>query len=91
MRPYLVVGFILTLVIALEVGGVERFPSAEHLAAGTVPRVHASGGKSRYGRTRQDVDRYPKWAYFEAGDVVARYHRYQAHRQRHVSRLRRGS
>jgi len=48
------------VVIALEVGDVERFPDVEHLAsyAGMVPRVHSSGGKTRYGRTRQDVNRY---------------------------------
>jgi transposase len=81
------VGFILAVVIALEVGDVGRFPDGEHLAsyAGMVPRVHASGGKARYGRTRQDVNRYLKWAYSEAGNVVARYHR--VHPQWHVSRL----
>lgn len=79
------VGFILAVVIALEVGDVGRFPGAEHLAsyAGTVPRVHASGGKA--GRTRQDVNRYLKWAYIEAGNVVARYHKIHPHR--HVSQL----
>ena len=49
------------------------------------PRVHASGGKVRYGRTRQDVNRYLKWAYSEAGNVVARY--YKDHPRRHVSVL----
>lgn len=83
------VGFILAVVIGLEVGDVGRFPSAEHLAsyAGTVPRVHASGGKTRYGRTRQDVNQYLKGAYFEAGNVVARHHKHPTHRKRHVSRL----
>ena len=67
------VGFILATVIALEVGDVERFPGPEHVAsyAGMTPRVHASGGKVRYGRTRQDVNRYLKWAYSEAANVVA--------------------
>jgi transposase len=47
------VGFILGVVILTEVGDVERFPSASHLAsyAGMTPRVHASGGRVRYGRT----------------------------------------
>ena len=81
------VGFILAVVMALEVGDVGRFPDAEHLAsyAGMVPRVHSSGGKTRYGRTRQDVNRYLKWAYSEAGNVVARHHK--AHPHRHVSLL----
>jgi len=81
------VGFILATVIALEVGDVGRFPGPEKLAsyAGMVPRVHSSGGKTRYGRTRQDVNWYLKWAYSEAGNVVARYH--EIHPRRHVSLL----
>src|SRR5438445_1758976 len=41
------VGLTLAVVIALEVGDVARFPTAEKLAAyaGTTPRVHASGGR----------------------------------------------
>jgi len=36
----------------LEIGKVERFPSAAHLAsyAGLVPRVYASGGHTRMGK-----------------------------------------
>ena len=80
-------GFILATVIALEVGNVERFLGPGHLAsyAGMVPRVQASGGKVRYSRTRQDVNRYLKWAYTEAANVVARFHR--THSERHVSQL----
>ena len=46
------IGFILGVVILSEVGDIERFPSVEHIAsyAGTTPRVHASGGKVRYGQ-----------------------------------------
>jgi len=44
------VGPILGAVMALEIGQVERFPSAEHLAAyaGTIPRVHTPAG-TRFG------------------------------------------
>ena len=47
--PY--VGRILSMVMTLEIGKVERFPSAAHLAsyAGLVPRVHSSGGHTRLG------------------------------------------
>src|SRR5207249_4750177 len=57
------VGLILAVVIALEIGDVARFATAEKLAAyaGTTPRVHASGGKTRFGRLRPDVNRYLKW------------------------------
>lgn len=81
------VGFILAVVIALEVGDISRFPRAEQLAAyaGTTPRVHASGDKIRYGRLRPDVNRYLKWAFVEAANAV---NRHRAHwPQRHVSRL----
>jgi transposase len=81
------VGVILAATIALEVGDVRRFPSAERLAsyAGTTPRVHASGDRVRYGRTRPDVNRYLKWAFAEAGNSVAVNHR--SCPERHVSQL----
>jgi len=83
------VGFILAVVIALEVGDVQRFFSASHLAsyAGTTPRVHASGGRVRHGRVRQDVNRYLKWAFTEAANVVCRNRQRPGWRQRHVSQL----
>ena len=66
------VGPILSIVIALEIGDVERFASAERLAsyAGKVPRVKSSGGKTYYGRVRPDVNRYLKWAFTEAANVI---------------------
>jgi len=81
------VGEILSTTIVLEVGDVSRFPSPEHLASysGTTPRVHASGDKTRYGRLRQDVNRYLKWAFIEAANVVALHHRRWP--DRHVSQL----
>jgi transposase len=81
------IGPILSPVIALEVGDVSRFPDAEHLAsyAGTTPRVHSSGDKTRYGRLRADVNRYLKWAFVEAANSIALHHR--SHPERHVSRL----
>jgi transposase len=81
------VGLILAVVIALEVGDVTRFPTAEKLAgyAGTTPKVIASGGKVRYGHLRPDVNRYLKWAFIEAANAIC-IHRRRAPR-RHVSRL----
>ena len=81
------VAFILGVVILTEVGDVERFPSSSHLAsyAGMTPRVHASGGHIRYGRTRPDVNHYLKWAYAEAANVTMMHRR--RHPQQHVSRL----
>jgi transposase len=81
------VGVILAATIALEIGEVQRFPSAMHLAsyAGTTPRVKASGGKVRYGRLRVDVNRYLKWAFAEAANSVAVNHKRCP--DRHVSQL----
>ncbi len=81
------VGFILAIVITLEVGDVTRFASTEKFAAygGTTPRVHASGGKTRFGPLRSDVNHYLKWAFVEAATVICRHRR--RHPKRHVSRL----
>lgn len=81
------VGFILGVVILLEVGDVRRFPRSAQLAAyaGTTPRVHASGGKIRYGPLRPDVNRYLKWAFVEAAHVICRRRARRPHR--HVSQL----
>lgn len=67
------IGFILAVVILQEVGDIGRFASAERLASysGVTPRVHASGGKVRYGRLRPDTNHYLKWAFSEAGNSVA--------------------
>jgi transposase len=81
------VGLTLAVVIALEVGNIERFATADKLAAyaGTTPRVHASGGTTRCGPSRPDVNRYLKWAFVEAANAIC-LNRGRAPR-RHVSRL----
>ena len=81
------VGLTLAVVIALEVGDVMRFATAEKLAgyAGTTPRVHASGGKVRFGPSRPDVNRYLKWAFVEAANAICLTRGRTA--RRHVSRL----
>lgn len=81
------VGFILAVVLYTEIGDIHRFPFADRLAAysGTTPRIHQSGQTRRYGRVRNDVNRYLKWAYMEAANVIC-MHR-QKHPSMHVSRL----
>jgi transposase len=81
------VGLILAAVMAWEIGEVGRFASAEHLAsyAGTTPRVYASGQSCRYGRLRNDVNHYLKWALVEAANVISLHHAHWP--QRHVSQL----
>src|SRR4029450_56738 len=66
------IGLTLAVVIALEIGNVGGFATAEKLAAyaGTTPRVHASGGKTRFGPSRPDVNRYLKVAFVEAPNAL---------------------
>lgn len=66
------VGRILSMVLMLEIGRVERFPTAAHLAsyAGLVPRVHSSGGRTRMGQVCGNVNRNLKWAFVETGNLV---------------------
>jgi transposase len=67
------VGFILAVVISVEVGDIARFSDEEKLASysGVTPRVHSSGDKTRYGPLRNDTNHYLKWAFSEAGNSVA--------------------
>jgi transposase len=81
------VGLTLAVVIALELGDVARFATAEKLAAyaGHTTRIHASGDRIRFGPSRPDVNRYLKWAFVEAANAIC-LNRQRAPR-RHVSRL----
>lgn len=81
------IGFILSVVITLEVGDITRFASAEHLASysGTTPRVHQSGDKIRYGKLRSDVNRYLKWAFMEAANSICLNQRHYP--ERHATKL----
>jgi transposase len=60
-------------VIALEIGDINRFASAEHLSkyCVTVPRINSNGDKTYFGRVRVDVNHYLKWAYIEAANCIA--------------------
>jgi transposase len=66
------VGPILSMVLMLEIGRVDRFPTAAHLAsyAGLVPRVHSSGGHTRMGQVCGNVNRNLKWAFVETGNLI---------------------
>jgi len=75
------VGPILSAVLALEIGDISRFPSAEHLAsyAGLVPRVSSSRGKTRMGQVGGNVNRMLKWSFVEAANLVLLQRRRMAH------------
>jgi transposase len=81
------VGKILSAVIALEIGDIRRFGSAQKLAsyAGLVPSARESAGKKRKGKCPADCNCYLKWAFIEAANVIA------VHRgkwpERHVAQL----
>ncbi len=81
------IGFVFGIVIWSEVGDINRFCSPQSLASysGTTPRVHASGGKVRYGSLRPDVNRYLKWAYCEAANTISINRKLWS--ERHVARL----
>ena len=81
------VGKILSAVIALEIGAVGRFDSAENLSsyAGLVPAARESAGKKRKGKCPADCNCYLKWAFVEAGNVVSVHSKKWAHR--HVAQL----
>src|SRR6202795_3206603 len=66
------VGAVLSMVMMLEIGRVDRFPTAQHLAsyAGLVPRVRSSGGHTRMGQVCKNVNRNLKWAFVEIGNLV---------------------
>ena len=83
------VGDILSIVIACEIGSVERFPGAEYLAsyAGVVPGVKGSGDKVRYGRLPKQANHYLKWAYIEAANSVSSHCNAPNWRQKHVTLL----
>jgi transposase len=83
------VGNILAIVIEREIGTVDRFPSSGHLAAyaGVVPKVHSSGGKTRYGRMRKQANNYLKWAFIEAANVVVAHRHHPSWRLKNVSRV----
>jgi transposase len=81
------VGRILSAVIALEIGDITRFATAQNLAsyAGLVPAARESAGKKRKGKCPADCNTYLKWAFVEAGNVVAVH--YKKWPGRHVAEL----
>ena len=66
------VGTILSMVLMLEIGRVDLFPIAAHLAsyAGLVPRVHSSCGHTRMGQVCGNVNRTLKWAFVETANLI---------------------
>src|SRR6202790_5495403 len=80
-------GKILSMVLMLEIGNVDRFPTAAHLAsyAGLVPRVHSSAGQTRMGQECGNRNRNLKWAFVEIGNLIVVNQRWLA--GTHVAKL----
>jgi transposase len=62
------IGPTLGLLVRAEIGTIDRFPTAGHLAsyAGLVARVDASAGRARYGRITRRGSPWLRWALVEA-------------------------
>lgn len=62
------IGPVLALMIRAEIGVIERFPDAAHLAsyAGLVPRVEQTGARCYYGRMTRHGSPWLRWALVEA-------------------------
>lgn len=78
------IGRVLGVTVRAEIGAIERFPTAAHLAsyAGLVPRVSGSGGRVHYGSITKRGSAWLRWALVEAAihgtrrrDAVGRWGR----------------
>jgi transposase len=58
----------LSVLVAVEIGDVERFESAAHLQAyaGVIPTTHSSGGRTYHGRITKAGNPWLRWAALEA-------------------------
>lgn len=78
------IGRVLGVTLRAEIGAIDRFPDAAHLAsyAGLVPRVSGSGGRVHYGAITKRGSSWLRWALVEAAihgprrrDAVGRWGR----------------
>ena len=62
------------LTILAEIGDIDRFPDAQHLAsyAGLAPRVRSSSGKTRMGHITKQGPSALRWALIEATHIAVR-------------------
>jgi len=83
------VGKVLSAVLALEIGNVERFAGPDRLAsyAGVVPVARESADWKRKDNCPRDCNTYLKWAYIEAANLISIRRRTPSWRERHVVQL----
>ncbi len=58
----------LSVVVAVEIGDIDRFESAAHLQAyaGVIPSTHSSGGRTYHGEITKEGNPWLRWAVLEA-------------------------
>jgi transposase len=68
------VGPFTALLLLAEIGDIQRFPDAAHLAsyAGLVPSVYSSGGRTRYGPLTKQGSAYLRWVMVQAANSAIR-------------------
>jgi len=68
------IGYLLALLLAVEIGNISRFPNDRALAsyAGLVPSVASSGDKTHLGETSNKANPYIRWALAEAVSHVVK-------------------
>ena len=83
------VGKVLSAVLALEIGKVERFAGPDRLAsyAGVVPLARESADWKRKDSCPRDCNTYLKWAYIEAANLISIRRRTPSWTERHVVQL----
>jgi transposase len=83
------VGKVLSAVLSLEIGKVERFAGPDRLAsyAGVIPVARESADWKRKDRCPRDCNTYLKWAYIEAANLISIRRHTPSWRERHVVKL----
>lgn len=83
------IGPVLAVAILAEIGNIRRFGSAAQFASycGLVPTMHASGGKVRMGQLPAQCNRYLKWAFVEAANVIQVNHHRETWRNKDLVRF----
>jgi transposase len=68
------IGYYSALLIASEIGDINRFPDSYHLCsyAGLVPSTHSSGGVTYHGRITKTGSKYLRWILLECVHVHIR-------------------
>jgi transposase len=83
------IGPFIALLLVAEIGDIQRFPSAKHLASytGLVPSLYASGEHRWGGAITKQGSTLLRWALVQAAHQAARSARFSAYYQRQRERL----